>query len=190
MIPSMSAKWSILLVVALLVAVWMLAGSDETQISALCADNGGLVIHTVDPAPPYCVLRRSQHESDHMLIITGENLKPDEGWRLVFLNVERGEYTRHFRDEVNWESSTQISVDFRLLNKYLPDDEFMVLRVQVMGGNPYGPLTKWSREFVLAADSHECGFTRPTPTPGPTLPTRGVPGDLWGRRDPGKAGFL
>lgn len=174
---------------ALLSVVCALSIMEEIYPAQLYADDGAPIILSVSPDPPDCVLRKSARESERSLTVTGENFDSLEDWRLVFLDVQTGRHTPHFHNEVNWESPVRISVDFGLLDEYLRADEFMALRVRIMGGDPYGPLTGWSREFVLAEDRVHCGFRRPTPTPGPALPPRGIAGDPWADVILGKPDF-
>ena len=181
----------ILSAAALLAAAALVLLSDSTgrPVLPLHADDGVPVIHKVSPAPPVCLIRESSVAAHRTLTIRGENLDQSDDWRLVFLVVQTGDRSLHFREQVNWESDTQIAVDIRSIDEYLPPDDFIVLRARIMGGDPYGPLTDWTREFTLARDERDCGFAKPTPSPGPTMPPRGVPGDQWADLVLGKPGF-
>ena len=60
------------------------AGGHQPLARSLHAQERTPVIHAVDPALPYCVLRNSEIEAQRILTITGENLESTGGKRLQF----------------------------------------------------------------------------------------------------------
>jgi hypothetical protein len=145
-----------------------------------------VIIHSVSPAPPYCVLRNSSNLYERLLELTGENFSTTDH-NLQFRKVDTGELSIHFHAEVNWESMTRITVDMGLIKSLLWSNSKVTLTARITSAS-LEPLSDWSPEFILANDVTACGIAQPAPTPIP-LPVRGVAGDLWADVIIGKPDF-
>jgi len=180
-----SLPWTIALISFVLALIQL--GVQQSGINTGYAQSGPVVIDSVHPAPPYCVLRNSLYLYERLLVLTGQNFSTTEH-RLQFRKVSTGDLSIHFGLEVNWESSTRITVDIGLIKHLLWPDSKVTLTVRITNAD-LDPVSDWSPEFILADDVDACGIALPTPTPEPTRePTRGVVGDLWadviiGQRD-------
>ena len=163
------------------------------------------VIHSVDPEPPYCVLRNSEIDAHRILTITAENLQSVEGKRLRFLMIYviggsvivEQELDWLIGQEADWESADRIAVDISHLDDLLPSLDKIAMRVQITDEQGEG-LSGWSSQFDVASDEVACGVSMPAQTPTsepgamrfpPTPPTRGIPGDLWADVILGKPDF-
>ena len=170
----MTARRFLSLVAALFAASSFSPGISDADPAPQPA--GRAVIQTVDPRPPYCVLRTSDTHNDAILTITGENLTPAGDKELQFLNVETGEITAIGEDGVHWKSPRRISVEATTARHRLPRGRRMVLRTRIASGDYFESVSEWSNEFILADDRSACGFTNPFP---PSSPIRGLRGDFW-----------
>ena len=159
------------------------------------------VIHSVDPKIPQCVLLNSPHLHERTLTITGENFGTIEDSTLQFRQGGERFVTIHFGSEVNWESSTRITLDMASIRQHLWDYTTLSLHVRI-SSDTYSAQAFWSAEFYVAVDASHCpgkrATTAPTsPTPSsatsatfpPSPPERGVAGDLWADVVVGKMDF-
>ena len=176
--------WIIVAAALLLVAQW--PDMQQPGMAAGYARSSPVIIHSVSPAPPYCVLRNSRDLYDRLLELTGENF-PTADHHLQFRKVATGDLSIHFGLEVNWESTTRITVDMGRIKHLLWADSKVTLTVRITSPS-CEPLSDWSPEFILADDVTACGIARPTPTLVPP-PVRGVAGDLWADVIIGKPDF-
>ncbi|MBI5030639.1 MAG: InlB B-repeat-containing protein, partial [Chloroflexi bacterium] len=120
-------------------------------------------ISSVNPAPPYCILRNSTNLYDRVLELRGQSF-PTSNHQLQFRNTSIGTVSIWFDSEVNWESPTRIWVDIGLVKGLLWSDPKVTLNARIttyVNGN-FQPFTAWSPEFNLANDATTCGTTRPT----------------------------
>lgn len=192
-------------IVLVLVARW--PDIQQAGMSTGYAQSYPVIIHSVSPAPPYCVLRNSPDLYDRLLELTGENF-PTTNHQLQFRKVATGDLSIHFDMEVNWESTTRVTVDMASVKHLLWTDSKVTLTVRITHyvSGTYEPLSGWSPEFILADDANACGIARPTPTITPTstatptrtptptptpvpTPVRGLEGDLWADVIIGKPDF-
>ena len=159
------------------------------------------VIHSVDPKIPQCVLLNSPHLHERTLTITGENFGTIEDSTLQFRQGGERFVTIHFGSEVNWDSSTRITLDMASIRQHLWDYTTLSLHVRI-SSDTYSAQAFWSAEFYVAVDASHCpgkrATTAPTsPTPSsatsatfpPSPPERGVAGDLWADVVVGKMDF-
>ena len=159
------------------------------------------VIHSVDPIIPQCVLLNSPHLHERTLTIIGENFGSIEDSTLQFRQGGERFVTIHFGSEVNWESSTRITLDMASIRQHLWDYTTLSLHVRI-SSDTYSAQAFWSAEFYVAVDASHCpgkrATTAPTsPTPSsatsatfpPSPPERGVAGDLWADVVVGKMDF-
>ena len=144
------------------------------------------VIHSLDPEPPYCVLRDSAQTSDRQLTVTGESLLAFSDRRLQFLDVAAGRESIKFDQEVDWLDPRRISIDMALVDQEFRPERQLRLRVRITSAESSGLASGWSDEFILARDLSSCGVARPFP---PTSPIRGIAGDLWADVIIGKPDF-
>ncbi len=177
----MTARRSLILAAALYAASSFSPGISDADPTV-----GRAVIRTVDPRPPYCVLRTSDTHNDAILTITGENLTPAGDKELQFLDVETGEITAIGEAGVHWRSPRRISVDATTARQHLPRGRRIVLRTRIASGDYFESVSEWSDEFILADDRRACGFRNPFP---PSSPIRGLRGDLWADVVIGKPDF-
>jgi len=115
-----------------------------------------VAIESVSPSPPYCVLRNAPDIQDRLLTLTGRNF-PTTNHLLQFRRVGTGELSIHFGMEVNWESSTRITIDVGRIKHLLWDYSRMTLQVRITDES-LDPLSSWSPGFVLADDVATCGL--------------------------------
>ncbi len=118
------------------------------------------VIQSVNPAPSYCVLWNSPNLYERTLELNGFGFPTTNAW----LNIRGGGMDDYFRDEVNWLSSTQLTVDMGLLKDVLRTAPKTTFTVEINDDN-LNPISNVSPEFLVADDSVACGIARPSPTP-------------------------
>ena len=161
------------MIVSISIALVLVARWPDIQQAGMAtgyAQSYSVIIHSVSPAPPYCVLRNAPDLYDRLLELTGENFSTTEH-NLQFRKVATGDLSIHFHMEVNWESATRITVDMDRIKHLLWADSKVTLTVRITHyvSGTYEPLSDWSPEFILADDTTACGVARPTPTTTPTL---------------------
>jgi len=115
-----------------------------------------VIINSVSPRPPQCVLRNSPNLTDRRLELTGEKFSTTEH-SLQFRRMADGATSIHFQMEVNWESTMRITVDMDRIKYLLWPDSRMPLTVRVTGAG-YVPVSDWSSEFILADDIAACNM--------------------------------
>lgn len=115
------------------------------------------VITGLAPLPPRCVLRASGDEVARTLTITGENF-PTTHHGLQFSRVDDGRLSLIFDMEVNWGSTTRVTVDMDRIKHALWDDARLPLRLRLMDTEnaDYRPRSDWSVEFILANNAAAC----------------------------------
>lgn len=118
-----------------------------------------VAIHSLHPAPPYCVLRTSPYLLERQLVLEGQNFSRT-GQSLQFRRVSSGELSVHFHMEVNWESDTRILVDMADISHLLWTDSNIPLEVRITGSG-YLPVSDWSTQLILADDVTACGTALP-----------------------------
>ena len=119
-------SWFVVLVSAATVFTIQQFGMKHAGISAGYTQPGPVTIHSVSPTPPYCVLRNSSYLYERLLILNGQNFSTTE-YRLQFQKVSTGDLSIHFGLEVNWESSTKITVDMGCIKHLLWADSKVTL---------------------------------------------------------------
>ncbi len=134
-------------------------------------------ISSVDPTSPYCILQRSEVDTDRLLTITGEDLTafgPDG--RIQFLNTHTQEETPVFRQNIDWRDPRRISIDMSDVDLRFRSDRQLMLQVRVISAESEQLASEWSDEFTFARNRSACGTDARFP---PTSPIRGIEGDLW-----------
>ena len=129
--------------------------SPFNSVQIFAAASYSAVIVAANPTPPSCVLRNSLDIQARLLEITGENF-PTAGHHLQFRRVGNDDLSIHFGMEVNWESSTRITVDMDHIKHLLWSDSMVTLSVRLTDST-YNPVSDWSSEFNLADDDEACG---------------------------------
>ncbi len=122
------------------------------------------VIISARPAPPICLLRNSVDLSARVLELTGQNFSTTD-YNLQFLKVAIGGTSIHFHGEINWESTTRLTVDMSLIKNLLWSDPKLTLRARLTSGIDFSPVSDWSPEFVLADDALTCTLGNNTTPP-------------------------
>ena len=185
-----AAALTLVLVAIVAASLWPAAGPDSAQ-----AQQQAPVIHSVDPAEPYCVFRNSPRRWERLLTITGENFGSDVDSLLNFRVIGQGSPTFHVGPEAEWASSTEIRVDIARIAHHLPDVDNVSALVRIADASET-PLSDWSPAVAIATDATACGAERPPPaSPPPSaylppgMPVRGEPGDLWADIILGKPDF-
>ena len=117
-------------------------------------------IDAIDPTPPYCVVRSAPTAYARTLTIVGENISTVDYHHLQFRNMDTGDLSIHFHQEIAWRSPTRAAVDFDRIKSMLWTDSKIRLSVRVTGPT-YSPLSGWSPEFLLADYETACGSVRP-----------------------------
>ena len=154
------------------------------------------VIHSVEPAPPTCLILNSGTASDRTLIISGTDLRSIPNPRLqIRRRLDMLDPYFIFGSEVNWESNRRITLDLESLADSLDHSPVFFLQVRLLDEDARG-LSNWSDYFLLARDEDLCRAAVPSPTPTPApgthpgaYPVRGVAGDLWADVVLGKPDF-
>lgn len=118
------------------------------------------VIQSVNPAPPYCVLWNTPDLYERTLELNGFGFPTTNAW----LNFRGGGIDDYFRDEVNWKSSTQLTVDMGLLKDALRTAPQTTFTIEI-NDDDLNPISNVSPEFIVADDNAACGIARPSPTP-------------------------
>lgn len=101
-------------------------------------------IHSVSPSPPECVYRFSGDPGERTLTIVGEDFSTTDH-NLQFRRVDTGGASIHFHAEVNWVSTTRITVDMNGIKDLLWSDPRITLNVRIttyVDGN-YVPVSDW-----------------------------------------------
>ncbi len=132
-----------------------------------------VTITSVDPAPPYCVLRRSTLPRERNLNLSVEGLPDRRDLMLHFrrVTVHHREWMPLARTFVNHDGS-QITVhDVRFWRHIWSDVDKAIMTVRIMERDGT-PLSNWSPAFQLANDVDACGAVLPEPTPTPSATPR------------------
>ena len=141
-----------------------------------------IAITSVDPGPPYCVLRGSTRPNERSLNLSVEGLPEQRDLWLHFRRVTvRHRGWLHLSGAfVNHDGSRITVQNTGLWRRLWPDIEKAVLTVRIMDRDGT-PLSNWSPAFQLANDVQACGAVRPeptatpSPTPTPTATPRPTP---------------
>jgi sugar lactone lactonase YvrE len=171
------SRWAVETIAAVCMLVLIVSSQASSGLAArarLIADEPSIT--SVSPAPPYCLIRGSIYPYKRLLVLGGENF-PRTNVLLQFRKAATGDLSIHFGMEVNFESSTRITLDMKQVKDLLWSDPFLKLNVRLTDGY-LNPLSTWSGEFNLTDDEAICGVVLP-PVPLPPLPPREVSGDLW-----------
>ena len=132
-----------------------------------------VTITSVDPAPPYCVLRSSTLPRERNLNLSVEGLPDRRDLMLHFrrVTVHHREWMPLARTFVNHDRS-QITVhDARFWRHIWSDIDKAIMTVRIMDRDGT-PLSNWSPAFQLANDGDACGAVLPEPTPTPSATPR------------------
>ena len=190
-----SALFNLIAAATAVLAVALLVYNGNRSLTGAAYAQEGPVIHSLDPEPPHCVILGSHVPTDGTLTIVGENLTPTSAWRLQFRLAGTSNFTILFGSEVDWESSSRVTLDMSLIEEHLWHLPKMILQARITNAKGDG-LTDWSDRFNLVEDAAACAGSRATPGPTlpptpfpPTPPTRGVAGDLWADVIIGKPDF-
>ena len=141
-----------------------------------------IAITSVDPGPPYCVLRGSTRPNERSLNLSVEGLPEQRDLWLHFrrVTVRHREWLHLSGAFVNHDGSRITVQNTGLWRRLWPDIEKAVLTVRIMDRDGT-PLSNWSPAFQLANDVQACGAVRPeptatpSPTPTPTATPRPTP---------------
>ena len=132
-----------------------------------------VTITSVDPAPPYCVLRNSTLPRERTLNLSVEGLPDRRDLMLHFrrVTVRHREWMPIGGTFVNHDRS-QITVnDTRFWRHIWSDIDKAIMTVRIMERDGT-PLSNWSPAFQLANDVDVCGAVLPEPTPTPSATPR------------------
>ncbi len=130
-------------------------------------------IQQIEPAPPYCVLINSTYDHERTLQILGSNLLTATH-HVQFKRFDTGDQTIHFGGEVNWHSSSLISIDMATIAQHLWQEDKLVVAIRFTDHN-YAPVSGWSPEFFLASSVAACGVPPPAPPNTPVPPAVFLP---------------
>ena len=128
-------------------------------------------IQSVNPGPPYCLLRGSAWDYETTLEFDIEGL---DDTRDLILEIRRPtSLHRVFLDlwpEYFQEDKSRIRIDQpRRWQGSWTHIGKVTLTARILAGGWYGtPVSNWSPAFLLADDAATCGIALPTPTPIPT----------------------
>ncbi len=130
-------------------------------------------IQSVNPGPPYCVMRDSTWDYETTLEFDIEGLADTRD-----LTLEIRKSTSHHRvfldlgPEYFQEGNSSIRLDHLHRNRWQGSWSRIgkvTLTARLLTGGWYGtPISNWSPAFLLADDAATCGIALPTPTPIPT----------------------
>ena len=130
-----------------------------------------VVITSVDPAPPYCVLRSSTRLRERALNLTVEGLPEGRDLMLQFrrVTVRHREWMHLGRALINHDGSRITVHDAGFLRHIWSDIDRAVITVRITERDGT-PISNWSPAFQLANDVDACGaaLPEPTATPSPT----------------------
>lgn len=132
-----------------------------------------VAITSVDPAPPYCVIRSSTLPHERALNLNVEGLPDRRDLMLHFrrVTVRHQEGLSIAGTSVNHDRS-QITVhDARFWRHIWSDFDKAIITVRIMERDGT-PLSNWSPAFQLANDVDACGAVLPEPTPTPSATPR------------------
>lgn len=133
--------------------------------------SSGLVeVTSVNPAPPYCVVKESdlKYERTIELNSTGLNASEDhtiEIRKVGFSHIDHMSIA-HFEATVN---KSGITFDLGRLPEWFlwPDHDKVKVTIRIV--DEYGnPVTAWLPAITIADDVEACGIALPTPTPIPS----------------------
>lgn len=145
-------------------------GQDPTPtptLSPTLTPTPPVTIKELKPLPPYCILRNSADLYQRLLELNVRGLDSIPQ-TLQFRKVASNAESIHFGLEINWESTSHITVDMnRIKDKLRWNDPKVTLQVRVTHytNGSYQPLSEWSPDFILADDATTCGSVRPSATP-------------------------
>ena len=126
-------------------------------------------IVSVDPAPPYCLLRNSTRPVEATLHLGVEGLpeRSDLGLQIRRVAVRHREWVPLHTVSVSDDRSRITIPHAGLWRRLWQDIDKAVLTVRITerDGTPH---SNWSPAFQLANDAQACGAVLPTPTPTPT----------------------
>jgi formylglycine-generating enzyme required for sulfatase activity/pimeloyl-ACP methyl ester carboxylesterase len=126
-------------------------------------------IQQIEPAPPYCAVINSTYDHERTLQILGNNLLATDH-HVQFKRTDTSDQTIHFGGEVNWHSSSLVSIDMATIAQHLWQEDKLAVAVRFTDHN-YVPVSGWSPEFFLASSVAACGMQLPAPTNTPVPPT-------------------
>ena len=131
----------------------MLPGAESSQFvgeATRVADEAGGQTE-ITGLSPRRVFRAAKDGAARTLVLTGKHF-PVTYHGLQFCRVDDGRLSLIFDMEVNWGSTTQVTVDMARIKHALWNDARLVLRVRLMDTENlnYQPLSDWSEEFMLA----------------------------------------
>ena len=129
-----------------------------------------VTIRSVDPEPPFCVVRSSPNAYETTLNLLVDSLPQEWSIALEFrklATVHRQVVDIGSGSVIDNRSRIRVSDDlvWRRLWGHL---DRVVVTVRVLERGTRAPLSNWSPAFVLADDVEICGTALPTPTPSPT----------------------
>ena len=130
-----------------------------------------VVIASVSPGPPYCVVRNSSWDYETILELELEGLQASNDLTLEFRKVTSAhrEYLDIGQVSLNNEfSRMRVNQPWFWYSLWKHIDK-VTLTIRILKGGPHGPpISNWSPAFLLANDVTACGIALPTPTPTPT----------------------
>ncbi len=142
----------------------------ERQTRHAPAPSNPVTIRSVNPAPPFCVVRNSRHAYESTLNLMVYGLPEQRNLTLEFRKVTS--LHREFLDigpGSKFDNGAGITLSERSLWRRLWGHlDMVVLTVRILERGPGRPLSNWSPAFVLTDDVEICGIALSAPTPSPT----------------------
>ena len=128
-----------------------------------------IAITSVDPGPPYCVLRSSTRPYETTLNLSAEGLSERQDLMLQFRSVAawHREWMHLSGTFVNQDRSRITVRDTGFWRHIWPEIDKAIITVRITERDGT-PLSNWSPAFQLANDVQACGAVLPAPTPTPT----------------------
>ena len=142
----------------------------ETRTAVSYVNEEFISVRSVDPSPPFCGVRESDHSYERTLEIDGQgftarNTGVIEARKVGFPNISRIS---------SWEpgiivNNEGISIDISRITPWLlwPDHDKINITLRILDGNGQ-PITEWLPAITIAEDVETCGIALPTPTPIPS----------------------
>ena len=127
-------------------------------------------VQSVNPAPPYCVVRKADLKYERTIEINSEGLRVNdrhviEARKVGFPNVSH--ISAWERGIV--ESHEGVTIDVGTIPSWLlwPDHDKIDITLRILDTDGR-PITKWLPAVTVAEDVETCGIALPTPTPIPS----------------------
>lgn len=121
-------------------------------------------IASVNPVPPYCVVRTDNDVYQRLLEIAGTGLA-DPSISIQFRRMDNHNTSSLIRAEATWESDVRVTLDMDRVKHLLWSDSRLDLQLRFMHweNGTYVPVSEWSSSFTLADNVATCGIRRNRP---------------------------